>query len=81
MNKAADKNRGREAVFFTAVIFYVFLVVLFIFLMKYAARIYAVKEIDRILLATARSIPYVHPDDYHDRAVSPESISLKNITI
>lgn len=77
MNKAADKNRGREAVFFTAVIFYVFLVVLFIFLMKYAARIYAVKEIDRILLATARSIPYLLPDDYHDRAVSPESISLK----
>jgi PAS domain S-box-containing protein len=43
--------------------------------MKYAAKIYVMKEIDRTLLMTARSISYVLPDDYHDRAVSADSIS------
>lgn len=77
MKISYDKSRGREAVFFTAVIIYILLVVLFIFLMKYVARVYVIKEIDRNLLMTARSISYILPDDYHDRAISVDSISLK----
>jgi len=76
--KIPDRTiRGREAVFFTAVLFYILLVILFIFVMKYAARVYATHDMDRRLLTTARSIPYVLPDDYHDRAVNAGSISLE----
>ncbi len=77
MNSLYNKNRGREAVFFTAVLLYVLFIILFIFLMKYVTRIYITEELDRTLLMTARSISYILPEDYHDRAVSPESISQK----
>jgi len=74
-----DKKRGRarEAVFFTAVLFYILFVVLFIFLMKHLTREYVMDEIDKRLLMTARKIPYILPDDYHDRAVNSNSISLR----
>lgn len=35
------------------------------------------KDIDHKLLIAARSIKYILPEDFHDRAISPDSISFK----
>ncbi len=77
MNSLYKSYRGREAVFFTAVVMYIFFVILFIFLMKHFTQIYVINEIDQRLLVTAKSLPYVLPEDYHDRATAYNSITAK----
>lgn len=74
MNSLYKNYRGREAVFFTAVLMYILFVILFIFLMKHFTRIYVINEIDQRLLVTAKSLSYILPDDYHDRATSYNTI-------
>jgi len=58
-----------------AVLFYIIFVIGFIFLMKKIAGDYVLKDIDRRLLMVAETLPNILPEDYHDRAVNPKSIS------
>jgi len=73
--KGIKHKKGRETLFFTTVLLYVFAILLFIFFIKSYARDYTIKKIDESLLKTAKMIPHVLPEDYHDRAINKNSIS------
>jgi PAS domain S-box-containing protein len=65
----------RKLLFFSAVLFYIVFVIIFVFQMKKIAGEYVIRDIDRRLLMTAKTLPHILPTDYHDRAVNPKSIS------
>lgn len=65
----------RRLYFFLAVLFYLVFVLCFILLMKRMAAQYVLNDIDRRLLMVAKTLPEILPEDYHDRALSPDSIS------
>lgn len=68
-------KRKREILFFISVIFYVISVAIFIFFMKSYTKKLVINIIDNKLLNIAKTIPYILPEDYHDRAIDSKSIS------
>ncbi len=74
MKRKLKTNKGYFAFIF-AVSFYLLFVLIFIVIAKNFAASYILSDIDRRLLVVAGSIPLILPEDYHDRAVKPGSIS------
>lgn len=75
-NERKNSSLRKEPLFTGSVFIYIFLVVVFVLVMRSFAKDYVINEIDAHLLMTARSLQYMLPDDFHDRAVSPDSISI-----
>ena len=74
-NEKKNNSLRKEPLFIGSVFIYILLVVVFVLAMRGFARDYVINEIDARLLMTARSIEHILPYDYHDRALSPGSIS------
>lgn len=73
--RSESLSSGRKLYFFLAVLFYMAFVIIFVFQMKKIAGEYVIRDIDRRLLMTAKTLPEILSPDYHDRAINPKSIN------